>query len=117
MLLKHLYDFAHSRKILDDLAFAEKAIRWIIPLDSEGRLVGQGLIETKGERNRGKVFSAPRTSIDKGKGGIAEFLADGITAVFGLEAEPEKSAALSEQRRQKRDANNAEKHRHFWAQI
>ena len=106
MLLKHLYDFAHSRKILDDLAFAPKAIRWIIPLDNQGNLIGDGLIETEGEKNRGKEFLAPRTSLDKGVGGIAEFLADGLTAVFGLDADPEKR--LTEKQRRDRDANNAQ---------
>ncbi len=117
MLIKYLYDFAQSRKILDDLAFAHKPIRWIIPLDSDGRMASAGLVETEGERKRGKEFPAPRTSLDKGKGGIAEFLADGITAVFGLESDPPKRDALPEQRRQKRDANNAAKYDHFWSQI
>lgn len=115
MLLKHLYDFAHSRKILDDLAFAPKPIRWIIPLDLQGSLLGAGLIETEGERNRGKELLAPRTSLDKGVGGIAEFLADGLTAVFGLDSEPEKR--LTEKQRKDRDNNNARKCDHFWKQI
>lgn len=115
MLLKHLYDFAHSRKILDDLAFAPKAIRLIIPLDLHGNLLGDGLIETEGEKNRGKELLAPRTSLDKGVGGIAEFLADGLTAVFGLDSEPEKR--LTEKQRKDRDSNNARKCDHFWQQI
>ena len=115
MLLKHLYDFAHSRNILDDLAFAPKPIRWIIPLDRQGSLLGPGLIETEGERNRGKELLAPRTSLDKGVGGIAEFLADGLTSVFGLDTEPEKR--LNEKQRQDRDNNNAKKCDHFWQQI
>ena len=42
MLLKHLYDFAVSRHLLDDLAFSPKAVRWIIELDSTGNLLGSG---------------------------------------------------------------------------
>jgi CRISPR-associated protein Csd1 len=115
MLLKLLYDFAHSRNILDDLAFFPKPIRWIIPLDSQGRLVGAGPIETPGERNRGKEFSAPRTSLDKGVGGIAEFLADSITALFGLDPDPDRR--LTPKQRKERDANNSTKYEHFWSQI
>jgi CRISPR-associated protein Csd1 len=84
-------------------------------LDGQGRRVGAGLIETPGERNRGKEFLAPRTSLDKGVGGIAEFLADGITAVFCLDADPERR--LTEKQRKDRDVNNSKKHEHFWTQI
>ena len=38
MLLKHLYDYAHSRNLLADPAFANKAVRWIIDLDADGNL-------------------------------------------------------------------------------
>lgn len=115
MLLNALYQFAHSRRILDDLAFEKKAIRWVIPLDQNGSLIGSGLIETEGEKNRGKEFLSPRTCRSKDAGGIAEFLADGITSVFGLDSEPDKK--LSEKQRRDRDANNAKKYEDFWRQI
>lgn len=115
MLLNHLYDFSHSRKILEDLAFAAKPIRWIIPLDGRGQFVGAGLVETQGAKNRGKEYLAPRTSRPKDVGGIAEFLADGITAVFGLEADPSKSR--TEKQRRDRASNNEKKYEHFWRQI
>ncbi len=115
MLLKALHEFAHSRGILADLAFEEKAVRWIIPLDRNGCLLGNGLIETEGEKNRGKLYSSPRTSRAKDAGGIAEFLADGLTAVFGRDAEPDKK--LTEKQRRDRDANNAKKYDDFWCQI
>lgn len=115
MLLKDLCDFSKSRRILEDLAFAPKSIRWVLPLDGEGRLLSSGPVETEGERNRGKILSAPRTSLDKGVGGIAEFLADGLTAVFGLDAEPDKP--LNTKQRQDRNSNNRKKWEHFWSQI
>jgi len=117
MLLKALVEFAEANKILDGVAFAKKPIRWIVPLDFQGNLVGSGLIETEGEKNRGKEFSAPRTSLDKGVGGIAEFLADGITAVFGLESDPDKVAKLKPKQREDREANNRKKYEHFWQQL
>ena len=58
MLLKHLYDFAVSRKLLDDLAFAPKAVRWIVELDVNGNLLGAGPQAT-GDDKRGKEFSCP----------------------------------------------------------
>lgn len=116
MLLKALHDFAHSRKLLDDLAFAPKAIRWVIQLDGEGRLIGGGPIDTSEDGRRGKEFSAPFTSRAKTVGGIAEFLADGMTAVFGLDPDPEKDRE-NERKRRERDANNAAKLADFKRQI
>lgn len=116
MLLKLLYEFAHSRKLLDDLAFTPKNIRWIIPLDAGGNLIGSGLQETTGEKNRGMEYSAPQTTRPKVAGGIAEFLADGITAVFGLDSDPEKDKE-NEKKRKDRNINNEAKRVDFWRQI
>ncbi len=114
MLLKLLYDLARSRRLLDDLAFSRKAVRWIIELDSEGNLLSAGLQAT-GDDKRGKEFSCPQTIRPKVAGGVAEFLADGLTAVFGFDPDPE--ARMSEKKRVDRDANNAAKHADFWRQI
>ena len=113
MLLKALYDLAHARKLLDDLAFTRKAIRWVISLDAEGNLLG---FTPTGDDKRGKEFSAPQTSRPKVAGGVAEFLADGITAVFGFDSDPEKDKD-NEKRRRDRDQNNAAKRDDFWQQI
>jgi CRISPR-associated protein Csd1 len=114
MLLKHLYDFAVSRKLLDDLAFAPKAVRWIIELDTNGNLIGEGPQAT-GDDKRGKEFSCPQTTRPKVAGGVSEFLADGLTAVFGLD--PDREADMPEKKRADRDANNARKREDFWRQI
>ncbi|MGB7749334.1 MAG: type I-C CRISPR-associated protein Cas8c/Csd1 [Verrucomicrobiia bacterium] len=114
MLLKHLYDFAVSRKLLDDLAFAPKAVRWIIELDTNGNLIGEGPQAT-GDDKRGKEFPSPQTTRPKVAGGVSEFLADGLTAVFGLDPDPE--AVMTNKKRADRDANNARKRDNFWRQI
>lgn len=113
MLLKALYELAHARKLLDDLAFTRKAIRWVISLDAEGNLLG---FTSTGDDKRGKEFSAPQTSRAKVAGGVAEFLADSITAVFGFDSDPEKDKD-NEKRRRDRDQNNAAKRDDFWQQI
>lgn len=116
MLLKYLNDFAISRKLLNNLAFKPKAVRWIIALDDTGNFVGQGPVETVGERKgKGKEFSCPQTTRPKNAGGVAEFMADSITAVFGLDTDPEKP--MSENKRKDRDENNRQKYDDFWAQI
>jgi len=113
MLLRHLYELAQSRKLLDDLAFTKKAVRWVISLDANGNLLG---FTPTGDDRRGKEFSAPQTSRPKVAGGIAEFLADGVTAVFGFDSDPEKDKD-NEKRRRDRDRNNADKRDDFWRQI
>ena len=86
MLLQALYDYAHSRRLLQDPAFTEKAIRWIIDLDTKGNLIGVGPIDSSSDGKQGKRFACPRTSRPKNAGGVAEFLADDITALFGQES-------------------------------
>ena len=114
MLLKHLYDFAVSRCLLGDLAFSAKAVRWIIEVDSTGNLLGNGPQAT-GDDKRGKEFNCPQTTRPKVAGGVSEFLADGLTAVFGLDPDPD--ARMTERKRADRDANNIAKCTDFWAQI
>jgi CRISPR-associated protein Csd1 len=114
MLLKLLFDLAQSRHLLDDLAFASKAVRWIIELDGEGNLLSLGP-QVTGDEKRGKEFSCPQTTRNKNIGGVAEFLADGINAIFGLDLDPE--APMPANKRASRDENNDSKCRDFWRQI
>ena len=114
MLLKALYDFAHRRDLLKDPAFADRSVRWIIELDEKGKLLGAGPAQT-GDGKRGKVFRCPQTTRAKNGAGVAEFLADGLTAVFGLASYPDEET--SETERKTKDANNAAKRANFWKQI
>lgn len=114
MLLKHLHDFALSNKLLDDLAFTPKAIRWVLEIDSDGNLLGGGAQMMGGEK-RGHEILSPQTTRSKNAGGVAEFLADGLTALFGLDPDPD--AALPEKKRNERNKNNTDKQADFWRQI
>jgi len=116
MLLKNFYDFAISRKILESEPFENRLIRWVIPIDFNGNLVGYGPIELSQDKVKGKEYSCPKTSRPKDAGGIAEFLADGVTALFGIDSEPEKYHE-DEKRRKGRDENNCRKFDDFWSQI
>lgn len=117
MLLQALYDYAHSRHLLNDLAFDEKSVRWIIDLDDHGNLIGTGPIDTSIDGKNGKPFSCPRTSKSKNAGGVAEFLADGLAALFGQEADFKKLNKLSESERKAREKNNADKRQAFRSLI
>ena len=114
MLLKALHDFAHRRDLLKDLAFADRSVRWIIELDEKGSLLGAGPAQT-GDGKRGLEYRCPQTTRAKNGAGVAEFLADGLTAVFGLASDPDEEVTGSE--RQTKDANNAAKRANFWQQI
>lgn len=113
MLLKHLYDFAQSRKLLDDLAFrSDTPVRWLIHLDPEGNLLGQGPQETEGARkNKGKEFKVPKTSRATNSGTVADFLVDDIGAIFCLSTKPGEPP--NERATQKLQA----KYQDFWRQI
>lgn len=112
MLLRHLYNFAISKKLLENLAFEEKSVKWIIELDSNGIFLG---CSSTGDEKKTKKFSCPKTSRSKNGGGVAEFLADGITALFGLEPEPEKERTPNQKAKQ--EVNNLQKHQEFWKLI
>ena len=113
MLLKLLYDFAISRKLLDDLAFRrDTPVRWIIHLDASGNLVSSGPQETEGpRRNKGHEYSVPKTSRATNSGTVADFLVDDIGAIFCLNTKPEGPA------NERAVAKLKAKHEDFWRQI
>lgn len=112
MLLKVLHDFALSKSLLEDPAFVRKPVRWIIQLDKDGRLVGDGPVETHvNEKNQAQEFSIPKTTRPTGGGQVSDFLVDDIGALFNLNAKPQdelKPRAIS---------NLRGKHEDFWRQI
>jgi CRISPR-associated protein Csd1 len=123
MLLQALDEFyqrATRDGLLQEAAFANKYIRWQIPLDLEGN-VRLGLVETpetkdeKGKRQRHE-FSAPRSSRPKVAGGVAEFLWEGLEAVFNLKSDFD-AVEPNEKKRAAQDANRQAKFDDFWRQI
>jgi CRISPR-associated protein Csd1 len=113
MLLKHLYDFAVSRHLLDDPAFRRnQPVRWIIHLDSLGKLLGQGPQETNGpRRNKGHEYDVPKTTRATNSGTVADFLVDDIGAIFHLTGDP------SEAQNERAAAKLTAKHEDYWQQI
>lgn len=114
MLLKALYDFAQSRsEVLGDLAFAPKAIRWVIQIDQEGNLMGLGPLDISEDGKRGPEYPVPRATDPNAKnaGGIADFLVEELDALFGLADDLDKP--LND--RQKK--NLQRKHEHFWQMV
>jgi CRISPR-associated protein Csd1 len=102
--------------LIQNPAFMSKYIRWIIPLKADGTLEGIGLIENPPVKNDGRVFSVPRSGRAKNAGGVAEFLWDGLEAVFNLKPDPDM-VEPNERRRASQDANREAKFADFWRQI
>lgn len=112
MLLKALYDFAITQNLLEDPAFVRKSVRWVIQLDKDGQLIGDGPVETHvNERNQAQEFSIPKTTRPAGGGKVSDFLVDDIGALFNLNTKPQ--VVLN----QRATNNLREKHEDFWRQI
>ena len=107
MLLKALHDFAHRRNLLDDLAFAPKAVRWIIELDEKGNLLGAGPAQA-GDGKRGKEVPCPRLLSDSNSGTVAGFLVEAVDGMFALSPNPQKP---------KNPGKLTAKTEHFWQQL
>ena len=112
MLLKALYDFAVSNKLLDDLAFKkETPVRFIISLDSEGRCLGAMDTAVMSDQKKGVLIDTPKSSRPTNSGLVSDFLVDEISAVLGLNTTPEKT------QNDRETAKRIGKHGDFWQQI
>ncbi len=118
MLLQALYEYAVTNDLLKDSAFENRPVRWVIPLDADGNMRGEGLIDlVSPDEKKGRTFSCPKTIRPKTGGGVAEFLADTITPVFNIESDPMKLEDSIPPARARREKNNREKHQDFLDQI
>ncbi|MER3633080.1 MAG: type I-C CRISPR-associated protein Cas8c/Csd1 [Blastocatellia bacterium] len=116
MLLQGLYEFyeraidpgPNSEALIEDPAFQRKFIRWLIPLDTNGNLLGNGLIEAQPINKGGIELSLPRTTRPKNQGGVAEFLWGDPESVFGIstKTDPPQFQKIE-----------SEKFNDFWRQI
>lgn len=92
MLLQGLYEFYQRavtpapgvEPLIEDPAFVRKYIRWRIPVDTDGNLIGNGLIEAPPPKKQGIELSLPRTTRPKNAGGVSEFLWGNLESVFGI---------------------------------
>ncbi|MGI8556382.1 MAG: type I-C CRISPR-associated protein Cas8c/Csd1 [Pyrinomonadaceae bacterium] len=124
MLLQALNEFyeratkpnANGESLIEEAAFNKKYVRWIIPLKLDGTLEGSGLIENPEIKKGGVSFSLPRTNRPKVAGGVAEFLWEGLEAIFNLKTDPEAVEA-NERKRLSQDNNRQAKFDDFWGQI
>lgn len=93
MLLKQLRDYSERLADLPPAMYLNTPIRWIIDLDSDGRLI-TFLSTPNGERNndRGLLRLAPH--IGRSSGIRAKLLADNAEYVLGIARNPAKQARV-----------------------
>lgn len=116
MLLQGLYEFYQravtpmpgGEPLIEDPAFVRKFVRWRIPVDTNGNLIGNGLIETPPPKKQGIELSLPRTTRPKNAGGVADFLWGNAEAVFGILLKTDPPQFLK---------NQSDIFRDFWRQI
>lgn len=124
MLLQALNEFykraskpnEHGRTLMQEAGFTEKYIRWNIPLKLDGTLDGNGLTENPEVKKGGRTYSVPKTNRPKVAGGVAEFLWDGLEAVFCLKPDLD-AIEPNERKRASQENNRKAKFDDFWRQI
>lgn len=111
MIIHSLYQYAKEQGFLslERRAFKKARIHWVIDLNDDGQVLG--IIDTSEGWHQ-----CPQTLRYKGVGGVADFLVDSTTALFGIDIN-DKSSSLSEKQAAKRHANNRAKYDDFWRQI
>jgi CRISPR-associated protein Csd1 len=117
MLLRHLHDFAKSRKLLDSVFLQERTVHLLVPINLEGELVGNGLIplysqDKKGKETLGLDMHMPRFP-GENNGGKAYFLAESCICLFGIDKEDGTPINLSG----KKLSNSGKAFNHFWERI
>jgi CRISPR-associated protein Csd1 len=93
MILKRLYELALREGLLDDVAFEEQPVPFIIKVDDVGSYLGieerRGEIELKGKKgatrkvpDKGKLLSVPRAHGNTASQGFARFFVDTLPRVL-----------------------------------
>lgn len=117
MLLKALYDFAQERKLLDSVHLQERTMHLLIPINSDGELIGKALIPLSSTNEKGKdvpgaPFLMPRFP-GENNGGKSYFLAESCVAMFGIEKDGGDGVDVSDRKL----SNPAKAFQHFWERI
>jgi CRISPR-associated protein Csd1 len=98
MLLEKLSQYA-DRLDLPPPMYLKTPIRWLVELDKEGNLVGNGFVQTtsgekKGKNDRGKEYEAPHAG--RASGIKPKLLADNGEYVLGLARDRSKQKRVNE---------------------
>ncbi len=129
MILESLHRYAESKGLMSRLPFQDRTVHWLVPLNADGSLAGEGLIElttpaagTKGrgggkdanKETPGRTRRLPRFPGDN-NGGRAHYLADRFSTVFGVRQDA--AEWLPATARTRTDRNPVCARDEFWRRI
>ncbi|MBM4043811.1 MAG: type I-C CRISPR-associated protein Cas8c/Csd1 [Planctomycetes bacterium] len=117
MLLRALYDLACSRSLFEAVHLQERTVHLLIPVDSQGALLGNALIpmftkDGRGKDRLGRPMVLPRFP-GENNGGKAFFLADSCTAILGIDKQTGEGLTVEGARTR----NAGKSFLHFWKRI
>lgn len=92
MLLQKLVDLSERMEELAPPMYTRTPVKWLIPINENGKLLG-GLIQTTGEKPRGKQILVPH--VQRTAGVKAKLLADNAEYVLGIPRDPAKSERVA----------------------
>lgn len=117
MLLKMLYDFAQERKLFESVHLQARPIHFLIPITSEGRIEGNGVLPLYSKSAKGRdVLGSPRAMPrfpGENNGGKAHFLAESCLAVLGIDKDTGQGIPIPSGKLE----NAAKSFLHFWKRI
>ncbi len=118
MLLKALHDFAETRDLLEKVHLQDRRIHLLIPIDSEGELVTDGLMPLTSKDEKGKDFLGRKLRMPRfpgeNNGGKAYFLAESCVAILGIDKKTGEGVSFKKKGNKK---NPAKSFLHFWRRI
>ena len=117
MLLKALYDLAQTRRLFETVHLQVRTVHLLIPIDSQGVLLGDGVVplftkDEKGKDRLGRALTMPRFP-GENNGGKSLFLADSCTTILGVEKDTGEDLTVEG----KRIDNAAKSFLHFWQRV
>ena len=121
MLLQALHKYADERGLLDNLAFQQRKVHLLLPLNADGSLRTEWLplLTTPGERNPERADIGLEDWLPRfpgeNNGGKAYYLADHLGDVCGVSQE--NGDPLPAEPTGRADRNPVLKFKHFWTRI
>ncbi|MEI6135412.1 MAG: type I-C CRISPR-associated protein Cas8c/Csd1 [Desulfomonile sp.] len=119
MLLKALFELAKEKKLLEKVHLQPREVHFLIPINSDGQLIGDGLVpltelDSKGKETLGRTLSMPRFP-GENNGGKAHFLAEKASTILGIDSSSGDGLEISQD--EKKRKNDIKSVIHYWNRI
>ena len=119
MLLRALWELAEKQLLFERVHLQAREVHFLIPINSEGELIGQGLIPLTDSDSKGKEILGKRLLMPsfpgENNGGKAYFLTEKAVTVLGIDIV--SSAGIDFPKSGKKTNNEAKSVLHYWHRI